>query len=143
MTVSEGSRSAFVTICARNDTEVLWNDGENDDFEIHNATSSEACGARDQLVMTSSIFKRTSGAHEFKVELVSTSCETEERPTLSATCECGDITSGAVACFPFSLLTCITIEGAILLCKSYSACLTIHVLCICFILFSCLNHYII
>ena len=92
-----------MTICARNDTEVLWNDGENDDFEIHNATSSEACGARDQLVMTSSIFKKTSGAHEFKVELVSTSCESGERPTLSATCECGDITSGKDSPFLFSI----------------------------------------
>ena len=90
MSIWEPSQTAYVIVCARKDTEVVWNDGENADFDVITDVTTEACGAPGQFVVTSSIFKKTSGAHEFKVELVSTSCESGEKPTLSATCECAD-----------------------------------------------------
>ena len=90
LTVLESSRSAMVTVCARDDTEILWNDGVNDDFEIRTKESPERCGATDQFVVTSLIHKRSSGAHTFKVELVSTSCTDGDKPMLSAECVCED-----------------------------------------------------
>ena len=86
--VVESSRSAMVTVCSRDDTEILWNDGANEDFDIITEESHETCGATDQFVVTSLIHKRSSGAHMFEVELVSTSCTDGVKPVLSAECVC-------------------------------------------------------
>ena len=136
MVVLGSSRSAYVSVCARDDTQVVWIDAEGDDFHVINETTTESCGVGDQIVVTSSIFKRTSGAHEFKVELVSTSCESGERPTLSASCECGDITSGKDSPFLFSIAmidyvvqTRTSFPGPISSCRFSFVCITCTCTC--------------
>ena len=89
--VSESCRTAHVSVCATSDAEILWNGGANDDFDISTVSSTaESCGAEGYFVMTSSIFKRTSGQHTFSAEIVTPACGDGEKPRLEATCTCSE-----------------------------------------------------